>query len=126
MWFVLIGDIISVLLFTLVGFASHGTLGSEGVAMRFGAVFLPWSISYLLIGRRFGVYDPANVAEWNVILQALFAMLLASPLAAVLRGFWLGRDVSPTFVLIMAGVAGITIVAWRGLYVFVVTRRGGG
>lgn len=120
---VFIGDVVAIFLFTLLGFASHHSLAGEGIALRFSATFFPWLVSYLLIGKRLDVFDVAAAGERAVIWQAALAMLLASPLAAVLRGFWLNRDVSPVFVAVMAGVSSLVIVLWRAAYVLWIANR---
>ena len=120
---VLIGDIVSIIIFTALGFASHNTLASEGVVLRYFATFVPWLLVYLFVGHRLDVFDPALAAERATIWQAWLAMFLASPLAAVLRGLLLRRDVPPTFVIVMTAVSGLVIIAWRAIYVFWVAPR---
>ena len=119
----LVGGIVCGVLCTVLGFATHGSLTCEGVFLRFSATFFPWLVSYVLIGKRLGVYRLALARERASLWQVLLAILLAAPLAAVLRGVWLGQAVLPLFVAIMAGVSAAMLVAWRASYVFWIAPR---
>lgn len=107
------GDVLVLALATAIGFASHNTLGTAGA--RLFTTFLPWLVAWLVFAPAFGVLDEPR-SGWRAPLRAAWAMLMAAPLAAVLRAAWLGTAVLPWFVGIMGGVTAVGIFVWRSLY----------
>jgi len=121
MTWVHIGDIITLALVTAIGFASHGTLDSAGLRML--TTFVPLVVAWYLIAPHLGVYDPSNVSEFRQLWRPFWAMILAAPLAAWLRGMLLNVAISPIFVLVLGGVSAVAILLWRLLYYYLATRR---
>ncbi len=117
----LLGDILVLALVTVVGFASHGTLGNAGTRML--TTFLPLVIAWLLVAPHLGVFDPARLADPRQLWRPLWAMVLAGPLAAWLRGILLGTPIQPIFVPILGGFSALGLLAWRGLYWLAVYRK---
>jgi hypothetical protein len=127
-WLILLilGDTITFLLVTLFGFASHGTLDSAG--LRLLTTFAPLLISWLLVAPHLKVYDYKVVIDYRQLWRPFWAMVLAGPMAAWLRGLILSAPIIPLFVIILGGVSAIAILFWRGLFWLVVRRlvRGDG
>lgn len=117
----LLGDLVVLALGTVAGFATHDTLDS-GLA-RMLATFLPLCAGWLLVGPWLGVYDPTLSRTAQGLWRVPYAMLLAAPLAGVLRAAWLGSAALPVFVTVLAGVNGLALLVWRALYVL--SRRRG-
>jgi hypothetical protein len=119
--FLLAGDLITLAIVTLVGFASHGTLATAGG--RVLTTFVPLSVAWLLIAPNLGAFDRALVSDWRQLWRPIWAMLLAAPLAAFLRGVWLNSPILPVFVVVLAGTNALGLLAWRSLYVLVIYRE---
>ena len=113
----LVGDLLTAVILTLVGFASHNELGSAGLRML--TTFLPLLAAWLLVAPFAGLYQPENVASARRLPRVLWAALLAGPLAATLRGLWLARPIAPVFVVVFSGSAALAFLAWRGLFIFI-------
>ncbi len=118
----IVGDMIVFIFGTLVGFASHDSLGTAG--WRLLSTLLPVLIAWLLIAPLLGVYDHEIVVSIRQIWRPFWAMVLAAPMAAFLRGAWLGSPIIPIFVVVLGGVNAIFILSWRILYLFLWTKRG--
>jgi hypothetical protein len=114
------GDIITLAIVTIVGFASHGTADTAGSRML--TTFIPLVAAWLLIAPYLKVYDRNIVLEGSQLWRPLWAMVLATPMAAWLRGLMLSSPILPVFVVILGGVSAVAILIWRGLYWLVATR----
>jgi hypothetical protein len=116
----LAGDALAFALVTIFGFASHGLL--ETVGLRILTTFLPILAAWLLVAPHLGAFDTQLVLTARQLWRPLWAIALAAPLAAFLRGVWLGTPVQPVFVAVLAGVNGLAILIWRVLYILLATR----
>lgn len=118
----LLGDVIAIGVVTLLGFATHDTLGTAGARML--TTFLPWVTGWMLIAPWLGLYEDGVVAAQRELWRPFWAMCLTSPLAAFLRGWMIGRPSTQVFVLVMMGVAGVTMMLWRVVYMWRAGRHG--
>lgn len=119
--FVLIaGDIITLAIVTVIGFASHGTADTAGSRML--TTFIPLVVAWFLIAPFLQVYDNQNSRNGRQLWRPLWAMILASPMAAWLRGLMLSSPILPVFVIILGGVSAVAILVWRGIFWLVATR----
>ena len=118
----IIGDTITLALVTVFGFASHGTLGSAG--MRILSTFIPLLVSWFLIAPHLGVYKLEQASDARQLWRPFWAMVLAAPFAAWMRGAWLNMPILPIFVVILGGVSALSLLAWRFLYWLVLRRSG--
>lgn len=121
-WFVILaaGDFLTIALVTVYGFASHHEL-SAGAA-RMLTTFLPLTIAWLAAAPFLGAYDPQRAMEFRQLWRPFWAMLLAAPLAAWLRGVWLNAPILPLFVFILGSVSALAILIWRGCFALIVRR----
>jgi len=110
----LIGDMVTLLLVTLFGFARHGTMGIAGARML--TTFVPLVIAWLLVAPHLRVFQDAVSRDWKELWRPFWAMVLAAPLAAWLRGVWLDAPILPIFVMVLGGVSALALLAWRALY----------
>lgn len=117
----LIGDLLTLALVTLAGFATHGTLGSAGT--RLLATFLPFSLAWLLVAPFGGAYDLERLGDWRQLWRPVWAAVVAAPGATWLRGLWLNAPILPLFVLIMAGVSALAMFLWRLLFFFLIRKH---
>lgn len=119
--FVLIaGDIITLAIVTVFGFASHGTAGTAGSRML--TTFIPLVVAWFLVAPFLQVYDNQISLDGRQLWRPLWAMILASPMAAWLRGLMLSSPILPVFVIILGGVSVVAILVWRGIFWLVATR----
>jgi len=110
----IIGDVVTFILITLIGFASHGTAGSAGTRMF--TTLLPLVASWLLIAPHLGVYDYQNTVDWRQLWRPFWSMILAAPMAAWMRGIALNSPILPLFVIILGGVSAVGIIVWRAFF----------
>ncbi len=119
--FVLIaGDIITLAIVTVIGFASHGTADTAGSRML--TTLIPLVVAWFLIAPFLQVYDNQISRDGRQLWRPLWAMILASPMAAWLRGLMLSSPILPVFVIILGGVSAVAILVWRGIFWLVATR----
>jgi hypothetical protein len=119
----LVGDAIVLALVTVAGFARHNTLGSAGTRML--ATFLPLLIAWLLVAPFVGAFDPEKLGDARQLWRPFWAMVLAAPLGALLRGLWLGQPIDPVFVIVIGGISALALLAWRAAAMFYVRRQSG-
>lgn len=116
-----IGDLIALLLLTVVGFASHQELQSAG--WRLLTTFLPLCAAWLMSAPILGLYRQEVYSSPNQLWKPIWGMLLAGPLAALLRGLWLSRPVQPVFALVLTAFGMLSIFLWRFIFWVLIARR---
>jgi hypothetical protein len=116
--FLIAGDVIAILVVTLIGFATHGETNLS-VLPRMLATFLPLLVSWFLAAASLRLFEPDVTLNPRQLWRPLAAMLFAGPLAALLRAFWLGSVVIPIFGLVLTGSAGLGMLLWRSLWYLV-------
>lgn len=112
------GDILVIALVTLVGFATHGELGTAGARML--TTFLPLAAAWFLVAPFLGAYDLERMRQPSQLWRPIWSVILATPLATWMRGAWLNAPILPLFVLILAGVSALGILVWRAIYTLVI------
>lgn len=115
------GDLIAIVVVTILGFASHGTATSAGARML--TTFIPLAVAWFLIAPFLGLYDPLRAADARQLWRPVLAMAFAGPFAAWLRGVMLGAPILPLFVAVLGGSAALGMFVWRFLYWLAVSRR---
>lgn len=119
--FVLIaGDIITLAVVTVIGFASHGTANTAGARML--TTFIPLVVAWFLVAPFLNVYKSEYVLDGLQLWRPVWAMVLAAPMAAWLRGVMLSSPVMPIFVVILGGASVAGILIWRALFWLVANR----
>jgi hypothetical protein len=116
----LAGDAVALGATTLYGFESHRTLETAG--FRIAATYIPLLLAWALVAPHLGAFDQDNVVDFKQLWRPFWAMVLAAPLAAWLRGAWLGAPIQPIFVVVLGGFSALAILAWRALYVLVIIK----
>ncbi len=112
----ILGDIATILVVTLVGFASHEALGAP--LSRMLATFLPLTLAWFCVAPWLGLFDERITGDWRQLWRVAWALLLAAPLAGWLRGIWLRSLVIPLFIAILGGVSILAMGLWRGVYAY--------
>ena len=110
----IVGDVVILTLITGFGFANHGTLGSAG--LRILSTLVPLVVAWFLISPLMGVFDESRVRDPRQLWRPLWAMILAAPIAAFMRGVWLNQPILPLFVFVIGGFSALALVGWRALY----------
>lgn len=118
--FLFIGDAVIFAIVTILGFASHDSLGTAGFRML--TTFVPVVIAWLLIAPHLSVYNINVVTRLRDLWRPSWAMVLAAPMAAFLRGAWMGTPINPVFVVVIGGVNAIAILIWRALFLFGISK----
>jgi len=119
-WLIL-GDLITLFLITVVGFASHQELGAAG--WRLLTTFLPLSVGWALSAPLLGLYRPDVYTRSAQIWKSLWGMLLAGPFAALLRGLWLNRPILPIFALVLTASGMLGMLLWRLFFWLLIAHR---
>jgi len=117
----IIGDIIAFAIITVVGFASHGETGLSFFP-RMGTTFFPLLVSWFLIAPWLGLFDEQVIQNWRLIWRPALAMILAAPMATILRVALLNSAALPLFALILGLTSALGIMIWRALYSWFFTR----
>jgi hypothetical protein len=116
------GDALTLALTTIFGFAFHDELGTFSTRML--ATFIPLLVGWLLIAPHLGAYDLRRMSELGQLWRPFWAMVLAAPLAAWLRGVWLNSVILPIFVVVLGGISALALLLWRLIYFAIGARLG--
>ena len=119
--FLILGDLIAILIITLIGFAIHRELDVSFIG-RMAVTYFPLSISWFLLAPWFGLFQQETISNLKQLWRPALAMLFAAPFAVVLRGFILNAPILPIFAVILAVTSALGMVVWRGLYAFMNRR----
>ena len=111
----ILGDLIAILVITLIGFATHRELDVSFIG-RMTVTYFPLSISWLLLAPWFGLFRQEMASDLKQLWRPALAMLFAAPFAVVLRGFILNAPILPIFAVILGATSALGMVVWRGLY----------
>ena len=117
----IIGDILAILIVTLIGFATHRELDTSFFT-RISALFFPLLIAWFLVSPWLGLFQTEVTSNPKQLWRPVLAMLFAAPLAAVLRGFILNTPIIPIFVIVLVATSTFGMLLWRGIY-FLLNRK---
>lgn len=117
----IIGDMITLAVITVIGFASHGET-ELALFPRMLTTYIPLVVSWFLIAPWLGLFDPQITSSPKQLWRPLLAMLLAAPMTAILRAAMLKGVALPLFALILGSSAAIGMLIWRGIW-FQICRR---
>ena len=116
-WILITGDILALAVITVIGFASHGETDISFVPRMF-TTFIPLVLSWFLVAPWLGLFDAQIISDPKQFWRPPLAMLLASPMSAILRAAMLNAVALPLFTIILGGSAALGMLVWRGLYLF--------
>lgn len=120
----MLGDIFAMLAITLIGFATHGELKTSFIT-RMSALFFPLIIAWFLLSPWLGLFQTEIISNPRQLWRPALAMLLAVPLAAVLRGLILNAPIIPIFVVVLITTSALGMLVWRGIYFLFNRNRAG-
>ena len=116
-----VGDVLALVITTLIGFATHGELKSEFL-LRMVAALVPLTIAWFLLAPWFGLFQPAITSNPKQLWRPILTMIFAAPLAVVLRGLFLNAPIIPIFAIVFGATSALGMVIWRTLY-FLLNRK---
>ena len=118
----ILGDILAILIVTVIGFATHGELGTSFIG-RMAAAFFPVTVSWFLLAPFLGCFDQEYTSNPKQLWRPVLAMIFAAPLAAVLRGFLLNAPIIPIFAVVLASTSAFGMLVWRGIYLLLIRKK---
>jgi hypothetical protein len=102
------------LIVTWIGFLDHyGNL--QG--WRWLTTFIPVLIGWVAIAPWLGVYRQEVANQPAQVWRPFIAAVLAAPLAATLRGFWLNGAILPIFVVVLGLTNALGFLVWRLIWI---------
>ncbi len=117
----ILGDVITLLIVTLIGFATHGETEISFLP-RMLTTFIPLIIVWFLLAPWFGLFNTEINSNLKQLWRPALTMLFAGPLAVALRGFILNAPIIPIFAVVLSATSALGLMIWRTLY-FVLNRR---
>lgn len=117
----ILGDIMVFAIITVIGFASHGEIDLSFFP-RMGTTFLPLLVSWFLFAPWLGLFDEQVIQNRRLFWRPALAMILAAPMATILRAAILNNAALPLFTLILGSVSALGILLWRVLYSWFLSR----
>ena len=116
----IMGDLLAIIVVTIIGFATHGETGLSFVP-RMLAAFVPLTVAWFFISPWLGLFQPETISNPKELWRPVLAMIFAGPLAVVLRGLILNAPIIPIFAVVLSATSAFGMLAWRGVY-FLLSR----
>jgi len=116
------GDILSLAVITVIGFASHRETDISFIPRMF-TTFIPLVFSWFLIAPWLGLFNAQFTSDPKQLWRPPLAMLLTAPMASFLRAALLNSVALPLFTLILGGSAALGMFIWRGAYTWINRRK---
>lgn len=117
----IIGDVITLTLITLVGFATHGET-SLSLLPRMMTTFIPLFLGWFLLAPWLKLFDRKITSSPRQLWRPIYAVALAIPLTGLLRAAMLNSVVLPIFVLILGASTALGMFIWRAIFLFIQRR----
>jgi hypothetical protein len=117
----IIGDILAILVTTLLGFATHNELKAE-YFLRMVAAIVPLTVVWFLLAPWFGLFQSEITSNPRQLWRPVLAMIFAAPLAVVFRGLILNAPLLPIFAIVFGATSAFGMVIWRVIYIFWIRR----
>ncbi len=114
-WIVLTGDLHAVLLFVFVGQRDHNTVDTAQPLLGLLRTGFPFLLAWVTVAWvvRAIPLKPDDMRLRPLLGRAVNAWFIAAPLAVMLRGFLLRRDIPPAFLLVTLTLGSLFVLAWR-------------
>jgi hypothetical protein len=111
---IIAGDLIVLLIVTVIGQAMHDTLTSG--LTHFLTNFLPFAAGWFCTAPFLGAYNRELTAEPSQLWRPFWSAILAAPMGGLIRGLLLGAAVIPIFIIVMGGIIALSLLAWRVIF----------
>lgn len=110
----LIGDVVTVTLFTALGMLEHRTVAGFSSVLVTATPFL---IAWIAVGLWLGVFWERAVTTVGIAVRSiLLPWILTVPIALQLRTLMLQRGAPISFALVVLGLGGMFLIGWRIIY----------
>lgn len=117
----LIGDVLAVAAFVLVGQRFHNTTAVADVALRAVEQIAAIGLPFILLAWLLGAYPARQPETWQeagrFLLRSALALIYAAPAGLFIRAWLFGQ---PTVLLVFAGVAllfsMVFVLGWRAVF----------
>lgn len=119
--FLVAGDVFSLAIVTLIGFATHNEADLSFLP-RMMIVFLPLVFAWFLLAPWLGLFQQEVTSSLKQLWRPAFAMLFAASLAVIIRGLILNAPILPIFAVVLSATSALGMLIWRGVY-FILNRR---
>jgi len=120
--FLVLGDIIALVIITVIGFATHGETDLSFLP-RMLTTFVPLVVGWFLIAPWLRLFDLQITSAPKQLWRPPLAMLLAAPMTVILRATMLNAVALPLFTLILGGSPALGMHIWRLLWYFLATNK---
>lgn len=117
----ILGDVFSLALVTVIGFATHGQT-DLALLPRMMTTFLPLLAGWFLLAPFLNLFNPETTQNPRQLWRPVYVVVLTAPLMAVLRAVMLNGIALPLFVLIMASSTALGMLLWRIIFIFIQRR----
>lgn len=119
-----IGDVVSLVLFAMIGRQTHAEgLAPQSVLMTAA----PFVAAWFIVASVLRAYRPALLTSPRVMfMQSLVVALAAGGLGVFLRAALLQVPVVPLFAVVAMPMAALFVIAWRMIFIFVYQRSPAG
>lgn len=110
----LLGDSGTIIIIVLLGGLFHKT-----ITYNYSSIFITsisWIIGWISLASISRLYNHEYVIKIESVWFSVWVMILASPIAGLIRGVILEKPIIPVFVGVLGGVLAISMFFWRLLY----------
>ncbi len=114
----ILGDILALLIVTLIGFTTHGEANTAFLP-RMAAAYFPLLMGWFLIAPWFGLFQDEIIRNSRLLWRPALAMIFTGPLAVVLRGLILNAPIIPIFGVVLSVTSAFGLVIWRTLFLLI-------
>ena len=116
-YILVLGDILTIALITIIGFASHGEAGVSFLP-RMAAAFFPLLIGWFLLAPGMDLFQNELTHNARQLWRPALTAFFAASLAVILRGLILNAPIIPIFGIVLGATTALGMFLWRGLYLF--------
>lgn len=121
LWSLLIGDLIVLLIFSIMGRADHGMTLSAGDIFQ---TALPFIFGWLIVAPLMKALRPEAVQSiGRAIYKASTTWIVAGSVGLIIRSMYLQREIDWLFALITIGFNLILFIVWRALYAWIMQKK---
>ena len=120
--FLMLGDLLALGITTIIGFATHGETDLSFLP-RFLAIYIPLTIAWFLLATLIRLFQPEIASNLKQLWRVPLVMLVAAPLAVILRSLILQTEIIPIFMLALGGTSALGMMIWRGIPI-ILNRKG--
>ena len=109
-WLVLLGDLVAIAFFWLLGLATH----QEGIsAGAFARAALPFMVAWLTIGGLLGAFQPRDSVSAQSTIRIAVAWVISGLIALAARSLIFDRELITAFFFVSLFGYGMFIIGWR-------------